>query len=138
MTIKRMNEPKRAAAVAEQPAGIAFVYSVNEFSARVKSGKEVLATPEGQLYASSWGETMKGILTTCVPLGSTDPANLGRFTFVADVSASGAVSSVDVGPITDVSRCFAFQFGKAQLPAPPPALLKGEKLPVADDIIVTP
>ncbi|HUJ16379.1 MAG TPA: hypothetical protein VL197_00115 [Nitrospirota bacterium] len=138
MTIKRLNEQKSAVAVSEQPAGLAFVYHANEFAARVKSGKEALATPEGQQYASSWGESMKAILTSCVLPGLTDPANLGRFTFVADISASGTISSIEVSPITEVSRCFALQFGKAQLPSPPMSLLKGEKLPVADDIVVVP
>jgi hypothetical protein len=116
-------------------AGTAYA---NDFAARAKAGKQALATPEGKKYEDSWGEVMGGILQTCIPLGSTDPGNLGRFTFVADVSSSGSVSSVEVQPVTRVSRCFAEQFGKANLPRPPMPLKKGELLPVADDIVVTP
>jgi hypothetical protein len=110
----------------------------SDFAARNKAGKQALASPEGQQYEKSWREVMQSILTTCIPIGSTDPANLGRFTFVADVSASGSVSSVEVEPSNAVSRCFALHFGKARLPKPPTSLIKGNILPVADDIVVTP
>ncbi len=136
MTIKRLKVTKRAAH--ERPPGTAFVYHVNGFAARVKTGKEALATPEGRQYESYWGETMRAILAACVPPGSTDPADLGSFTFVADVSDSGTVSSVEVSPATDVSRCFALQFGKTDLPSPPASLLEGGKLPIADDVVVAP
>lgn len=109
-----------------------------DFAARVKAGKQALASPEGQKYEQSWGEVVQSILTTCIPIGSTDPTNLGRFTFVADVSTSGSVSSVEVKPSNTVSRCFALHFGKARLPKPPTSLIKGKILPVADDIVVTP
>lgn len=110
----------------------------NNFAARVKAGKQALASPEGQHYEESWGEAMGNILHTCIPIGSSDPGNLGRFTFVADVSASGMVSSVEVEPSNKVSRCFVLHFGKARLPKPPTSLIKGNILPVADDIVVTP
>jgi hypothetical protein len=110
----------------------------SDFAARSKAGKQALASPEGQQYERSWGEVMQAILTTCIPIGSTDPANLGRFTFVADVSAEGSVSSVEVEPRNAVSRCFALHFAKAQLPKPPTSVIKGNVLPVADDIVVTP
>jgi hypothetical protein len=109
-----------------------------DFAARVKAGKQALSSPEGQQYESSWGEVMQKILTTCIPIGSTNPANLGRFTFIADVSASGLVSSVEVEPSNTVSRCFAQHFGNARLPKPPMTLMKGKMLPVADDIEITP
>ncbi|HKK00811.1 MAG TPA: hypothetical protein VJ955_01475 [Desulfuromonadales bacterium] len=59
-----------------------------DFSARVKAGKLSLSSPEGQRYEASWGEVMRTILPACIPLGSTSPANPGKFTFVADVSSS--------------------------------------------------
>jgi hypothetical protein len=122
-------------------ASIIFFVGVahaGDFAARVKAGKQALASPEGQQYEVSWGEIMQTILTTCIPIGSSDPANLGRFTFVADVSASGLVSSFEVNPSTAVSRCFALHFAKARLPRPPMPLKKGELLPIADDIVITP
>jgi hypothetical protein len=114
------------------------VAHASDFAARVKAGKQAVASPEGQQYERSLGAVMKSILTTCIPKGSTDPANLGTFTFVADVSVAGLVSSVEVDPSTAVSQCFALHFGRAHLPKPPTSLMKGEILPVADDIEVTP
>ncbi len=111
---------------------------ISDFAARVKVGKQTLASPEGQQYEASWGESMQTILTTCIPIGSTNPANLGRFTFVADVSASGVISSVEVQPSNTVSRCFAQHFGKARLPRPPMPLNASGLLPIADDIVITP
>jgi len=110
----------------------------SDFAARAKAGKQALASSAGQQYEESWGEVMGNILHTCIPIGSTDPANLGKFTFVADVSSSGVVSSVEVEPSTKVSRCFAQQFGKARLPRPPVALKEGELFPVSDDIVIRP
>ena len=109
-----------------------------DFSARVKAGKQSLSSPEGQQYEASWGEVMQTILPVCIPLGSTSPANLGKFTFVADVSSAGLVSSVEVEPSTDVSRCFAKHFNNAHLPPPPIPLKYGALLPVADVIEVAP
>jgi hypothetical protein len=81
---------------------------------------------------------MGNVLHTCIPVGSTNPANLGKFTFVANISAAGEVSSAEVEPRTAVSRCFAEHFGKARLPRPPFPLKNGALLPVADDIEVGP
>jgi hypothetical protein len=114
------------------------VAQAGDFAARVKVGKQTLANPKGQQYEESWGEIMHTILTTCIPKGSSDPANLGRFTFVANVSASGLVSSVEVDPSTAVSRCFNLHFSKVRLPRPPMPLKKDELLPIADDIVITP
>ena len=114
------------------------VAHAEDFSARVKAGKQSLASPEGQKYEASWGAVMQTILPVCIPLGSTSPANLGKFTFVANVSSTGLVSSVEVEPSTDVSRCFAQHFNNAHLP-PPPIPLKDDALfPVADVIEVVP
>jgi hypothetical protein len=110
----------------------------SNFATRVKAGKQALASPEGQQYEESWGEVMQKILTTCIPIGSPDPANLGRYTFVADVSPSGLVSSVEVEPSTTASRCFALHFEKARLPQPPMALEEGGLFPITDDIVITP
>ena len=112
------------------------VAHAGDFSARAKAGKLALSSPEGQRYEASWGSVMQTTLPACIPLGSTSPANLGKFTFVADVSPSGLVSSVEVEPSTAVSRCFALHFSGAHLP-PPPSSSKADALfPIADEIEV--
>jgi hypothetical protein len=118
-------------------AGLA---QAGDFAVRAKNGKTVLATAEGQKYEASWGAVIAAAMRACVPPGSTSPANLGRFTFVGDVSSTGVVSGVEVQPSTVVSRCFGEHFSKAQLPPPPSSLLKERHslLPVADDIEVQP
>ena len=110
---------------------------VNDFASRVKAGESALATSSGRRYEASWGMTMHASLKTCIPVGSTSSASLGKFTFVANVSSSGAVSSVQVKPVTPVSKCFAKHFGDVPLP-PPPGIPPGSFLPVADSISVTP
>jgi hypothetical protein len=117
---------------------IAGIVDAADFAARAAAGKKNLASPEGQRYEQSWGEVMGNVLHTCIPIGSTNPANLGKFTFVADVSAAGEVSSVDVEPRTAVSRCFAEQFGRSRLTRPPFPLKDGALLSIADDIEVGP
>lgn len=119
---------------------IAGIAQAGDFSARAKLGKATLATAEGRKYEASWGAAIVSSMEACVPAGSTSPANLGRFTFVGDVSSNGAVSAIEVQPSTRVSRCFAEHLGKTQVPPPPPSLLKDAQsiLPIADDIEVQP
>jgi hypothetical protein len=74
------------------------VAGAGDFAARVKAVKQALSSPGGQQCESSLGEVIQKILTTCIRIGSTDPANFGRFSFIADVSVSGSVSPVDVNP----------------------------------------
>src|SRR6266478_2114449 len=109
-----------------------------DFAAREKAGKDALASAEGQKYEASWGEVIGAVLRSCVSPGSTSPANLGKFTFVADVDAAGGVSSVDVSPSTEVSRCFAKRFGASRLPPPPSSSRPGAPFPVSDIISVVP
>ena len=109
----------------------------SDFATRVRAGKLALASPSGKSYEASWGQAMQASLVRCVPVGSTSPANLGKFTFVANVTSSGAVSAVEVKPVTSVSQCFAIHFGAAQLP-PPPGIRPGHYLTVADSVSVTP
>lgn len=116
---------------------LASVAHADDFASRVKAGELALASPEGQRYEASWGKTMQASLIACVPAGSTSPADLGKFTFVAKVSSRGEVSSVQVKPLTAVSRCFASHFGNEPLP-PPPGIRPGSFLPVADSVSVTP
>ena len=107
-----------------------------DVAARMKAGKEALATPEGQKYEVSWGEVMGAVLRGCIPPGSTSPANLGNFTFVADVDRIGTVSSVEVRPSTHVSRCFAKRFRASKLPQPP--IGSHGLFPISDVVSVIP
>ena len=115
------------------------ILHAGSFDEREKAGKAALATPEGRRYEASWGEVMQTVVPVCVPPGSTSPANLGKFTFVANVASSGLVSDVDVQPSTDVSRCFAKHFSGALLPPPPPAASRrGGPFPIADSLVIAP
>ena len=108
-----------------------------DFATRVKAAQLVLASPSMKGYEASWGRAIQTSLVRCVPTGSTSPANLGEFTFVANVSSSGAVFDVKVEPATSVSQCFAGHFGIAQLP-PPPGISPGHYLPISDTVSVEP
>jgi hypothetical protein len=117
-------------------AGLAHA---GDLTARIKAGKSALAGVEGQRYEATWGAAIGAAITACVPPGSTSPGNLGKFTFVGDVSSTGLVSSVEVQPSTAISRCFAQHFSDAKLPPPPPVLLNSRPaLPIADEIEVRP
>jgi hypothetical protein len=109
------------------------------FGSRVKAGKLALASPLAKKYVSSWAPMMSASMTACRPLGFRPSDAAGAFTFVADVSLTGLVSSVEVRPGTRLSRCFADHFTNVQLPAPPAELLNGEpSLPIADELELLP
>ena len=117
-----------------------FSMSANaaDFAAREKVGKEALATAEGQKYEAQWGEVIGTVMRACIPPGTTSPANLGKFTFVANVDNVGNISSVEVNPSTNISRCFAQQFASSHLPPPPSSPRLNGFYPVADVMSVTP
>jgi len=115
-----------------------MVANAADFAAREKIGKGTLATAEGQKYEARWGEVMGAVMRACIPPGSSSSANLGKFTFVANVDAVGNVSSVEVSPKTKVSHCFAQQFASSRLPPPPSSPRVNGLYPVADVISVTP
>ena len=106
---------------------------------RIAAGKVALASEEGQRYEASWGAVISAAMTACIPPGSPLAANLGKFTFVGDVSPVGIVLAVEVEPSTVLSRCFARHFTNANLPAPPSTLLNASStLPIADVIEMQP
>ncbi|MDE0856113.1 MAG: hypothetical protein OSA97_17000 [Nevskia sp.] len=109
-----------------------------DFDARAKAGQQALASAEGQAYEHSLGLAFHKAISACIPKGSTLPANLGKFTFVANVASSGLASSVEVRPGTAVSHCFAEQLDGAQLPPPPAPPHAGSLFPVTDEIEVVP
>jgi hypothetical protein len=112
--------------------------NAGNFSHRVLIGKHALASQEGKKYEASWGSVIQTKLTSCIPIGSKSPSNLGKFTFVAYVSQSGLVNSVEVEPSTPVSRCFALLFNNAFLPPPPKLANPIAMFPIADLIVVKP
>ncbi len=110
-----------------------------DFGARAKAGKLALASPLAQKYVSTWGSMMSATMTACRPLAFRPSDAAGEFAFVADVSPTGLVSSVEVRPETRLSLCFANHFTNVQLPAPPPELLHGKPfLPIADELELLP
>ncbi len=90
-----------------------------DFASRVAEAKRASATKEGAQYEAALESNIVAAIQSCIPLGSTDPANLGSFTLVGDVTANGALKSVAFEPETRVSTCFASRFSKALLPNPP-------------------
>lgn len=100
----------------------------DEFSDRIQRGKVALQSPEGMAYEKLLGATIGSILRECIPPGLSHWT--GKFSLVAYVSASGAVSEVEVQPSTPVSRCFAEGISKATLPIPPPAPYGAKLFPI--------
>lgn len=90
-----------------------------DFPDRVREGKAAAASTAGKQYDESLGPVIGEAMRACISVGSTAESNLGAFTLVGEVSDSGAIFSVEVQPVTAVSKCFAKQFEKAHLPSPP-------------------
>ena len=93
-----------------------------DFAARVAEAKTAAATPDGKEYETSTYPAIQAAMLTCIPPGTTNPENLGKFTLVTYVTKSGMLSAVEVQPNTKVSQCFSELFAKCQLPTPPSAL----------------
>ena len=87
------------------------------FDSRLESGRQAISTEQGKAYDASLGPTIGQALRACVPPGS--PSRIGKFALVGTVASSGAVSAIEVRPVTSASRCFAKQISAASLPAPP-------------------
>jgi hypothetical protein len=90
-----------------------------DFDARVSAGEFAEKRTEGAQYLSVLGPAYGEAMRICIPPGSKDPSNLGRFELVADISSAGGVLNTTVRPQTPVSLCFAREFAKARLVAPP-------------------
>lgn len=121
---------------------MAFVFGAaqaGDISARIAAGNNAAAaSPEGQRYESLLGPALQAAMSPCVPAGSTATGNLGKFTLVGDVAKSGAISSVEVEPSTAVSRCFAANFRKQQLPKPPKPPSARKRFPLTLVVSVVP
>jgi hypothetical protein len=108
-----------------------------DFTSRITEAKQASATREGAQYDVALGSYIGAAMQACIPPGSTDPANLGSFTLVGNVTTTGTLESVAVEPQTKVSLCFAEHFSKFILPNPP-ATTVGNGYPVVVEMRVTP
>jgi len=96
---------------------IANASASGDFAARVKAGKDAIATAAGREYDRMLVPTLQAAVPRCIPQGSS--GHIGKFTLVGSVSLGGAVSAIEVQPETVTSRCFALQIGGATLPPSP-------------------
>jgi hypothetical protein len=110
----------------------------DDFASRVAEAKRASSTPEGKKYDQSLAPALGAAMRACVPPRSTSQANLGKFTLVANVRRSGVVSSVEVQPKTEVSRCFAAQFAQKRLAPPPVSDGSTQGFPIAVEMSVVP
>jgi hypothetical protein len=108
-----------------------------DFKSRITEAKQVNATHEGAQYDAALVPYIGAAMRACIPPGSTDPANLGSFTLVGDVTTTGTLKSVAVEPQTKVSLCFAEHFSKSILPNPP-AIAMGNGYPVVVEMLIAP
>ena len=100
------------------------------FEERAAVAKEIADSTKGSNYESSLGQFIYNAITACIPPGSTDVGNLGKFSLVADVSKDGKVQNPEVQPVTHVSSCFKSEFETQSLPDPPEGLLVKGVLPI--------
>jgi hypothetical protein len=109
----------------------------DDFATRVADAKRESSSVVGGKYDHSLGPSIGATIEHCVPAGSTDPANLGKFVLVAEVPTDGMPTNVVVAPKTTVSACFAKHFAAVKLPIPPLEKPK-ERYPIVVEITVAP
>lgn len=107
-----------------------------DFTARVAQGNATMATAEGKAYDASLAPAIQAAMVACVPPGATATGKVGKFTLVAYADASGHLSSIDVMPVTSVSRCFGERFGAATLPPPPSFSGNAAVYPVTVEMVI--
>lgn len=110
----------------------------DDFASRVKAGDEAAKTEQGKQYESSMGFLVGQAMLTCIPPGSKDTANLGKFIFVASVTETGVLSDIEVQPQSQISACFTKEFSKSNLPVPPEENNTGSGYPITITMSVTP
>jgi hypothetical protein len=91
------------------------------FEARFDSGKTALSTPEGKRYEMSLGTQIQAAMASCMPAGSTDPRDRGKFALVGYVAPSGRLFGVSVRPKTAIAKCFGQRLSRKPVPIPPVA-----------------
>jgi hypothetical protein len=108
-----------------------------DFASRITRAKQASATHEGAQYDAALGSYIGAAMQACILPGSTDPANLGSFTLVGDVTTTGALKSVVVEPRTKISSCFAKHFSNFIFQKPPVTAV-GNDYPIVVELRVTP
>ncbi len=108
----------------------------DSFTDRVAAAKRASSTPAGKEYDKSLGPPADAAIRACVPPGSTVQTKV-TFTLVGSVARSGVLSSVDVQPKTDLSKCFAERFAQAHFATPPESDGTAE-FPISVEMTVTP
>ena len=108
-----------------------------DFASRVTEAKQVISTPVGAQYDSALIPLIGIAIRACVPPNSTDTTNLGSFTLVSYVTATGTLSDVAIEPKTKVSSCFAERFSQQTFPTPPNAT-SSKGYPIVVEMKITP
>jgi hypothetical protein len=90
-----------------------------DFAGRLAAAKAAAATSDGASYDAALRPYIGKAIRTCIPPGTTNPANLGSFTLVADVDSEGRIQSPSVVPSSNVAKCFQATFILSTVPAPP-------------------
>ncbi len=108
----------------------------DDFEDRVAAAKRASSTPAGKEYDKALGPPADAAIRACVPPGSTVQTK-ATFTLVGSVARSGVLSSVDVQPRTDLSKCFAERFAQIHFTTPPESDGTAE-FPISVEMTVTP
>ena len=106
------------------------------FEERVMANELWSAISQGKACEDTLDPYLQKAMQICVPKGSTDPGNLGDFSFVVDVSVGGLQSDLQVRPKTKVSMCFAREFENYRLRRPPGMLDTNATIPLFVEIKV--
>jgi len=112
--------------------------SAKDFSERVAEARAAASTPAGAEYERSLGAQYGDVMRTCIPPGSSSKADVGAFSLVGYVSASGELSDVVVEPVTPASQCFASHLRTMPLPPPPSASAATTGYPIQVQMKVVP
>ncbi|WP_250624345.1 hypothetical protein [Pinirhizobacter soli] len=108
----------------------------SDFESRRAEAQRLEKSAEGAAYVREYSYLVGAAMRGCVPPGSADPANLGKFSLVADILGNGQPYAIDVKPKTAVASCFAGQIIRITFPTPPNN--GGKNYVVVIDMSITP
>jgi hypothetical protein len=119
---------------------VVFVTQVHgaDFASRVAEAKAAAETPEGKAYEPAIRTLIGAAMQACIPVGSSNPQNLGTFTVVGSVSKRGKLVEVELNPANNVSRCFAAKLQDSPWPMPPRSTSPDSAYPVEITMRVVP
>jgi hypothetical protein len=107
-----------------------------DFEARRAEAQRLEKSTEGAAYVREYMSVVGSAMRSCVPPGSSDPANLGTFSLVADILGNGQPYAVEVKPKTSIASCFEGKIVRATFPTPPTN--GGKNYVVVIDMSITP